>query len=165
MTGGGTRSTSTDGLYAVAKTGASVTVDRWHGRIKRISIGVQTDDQWSTWRFTLAWVIGLDRRDADRRLRAARRRDSSARVRGVVGRVHRAYMVLGRWGPAWYVVPRLVVVGAVVPGRSADFAVAGAGAPLPSPPTADGDTEAARHVEGGTPMTAVSPVRARPPQP
>ncbi len=112
------------GLYHVARTGAQANVDRWHGRIKRISIGTHSDDQWSTWKLTLAWLIAWTGVMLIVTFAPPFEEDAVGAGFGAWWGGFVGYLIVGRWGPAWYVLP-LVVAGAVVLVK-VNFAVADA---------------------------------------
>ncbi len=100
-------------LYQVATKGASVTVDSWHGRIRRIAIAGRTHDQWPYWHFVIAWMMAW----AGIILILGWALATDRRVGGIAfgawwgGFI--AYLVTSAWEPAWYVVP-LAVAGALL---------------------------------------------------
>jgi hypothetical protein len=45
------------GIYNAAKPGTTGVAEVWHGRVKRLRIGAESDEEWSYWWFGVAWVL------------------------------------------------------------------------------------------------------------
>jgi hypothetical protein len=45
------------GIYDAAKAGTTGVAEVWHGHIKRLRIGAQSDDEWSYWTLGVGWIL------------------------------------------------------------------------------------------------------------
>ena len=99
------------GIYDAAKTGTTGVAEVWHGRIERLRIGAHSDEQWSYFSLSMAWVLAwigvmliVDRAPplADLPL--------GVTIAGwVLGTI--VFAVVHGWGPAIWVVPVIFAGG------------------------------------------------------
>ena len=45
------------GIYDAARPGTTGVAEVWHGDIRRLRIGTESDEEWSYWRFGVAWAL------------------------------------------------------------------------------------------------------------